>query len=287
MPRRPLFLLLVGSVLSACTGVQIEDQSLQFNQASGSIGTRLMLLNALRAAKGYPLQFSRLTSYVGQGTMDGGVNLDIPVLLNTFGSPSGARALGSPAAQRCVQDGFLATATGRPECGGGAEDPAHTGESDRLWVLSLPGLAESAGQHHSDRGRSSSSPRWPRSLRKASNAACGPDGSTKKGAERLRNVCAWLEQVKECRDATEIRASPEGDVVRVYSNNPGRHCQYTAFQAFLLALRVLPGVVFDVIPALMRTNARPNGRFQTARRRMRQKARTRPRTQQVEARSSS
>jgi hypothetical protein len=247
---RAVGLLLAAGLLSACTGVQVEDQSLQFNQASGSIGTRLMLLNALRAAKGYPLQFSRLTSYTGQGTIDGGLNLDIPVLLNTFGSPSGARALGSIRPSSAFKTGISQVQLA----------DLNVAEVQKTLHTPVRGIDYA---YYRSQGWPKTlvntilieeifiEPEMAKELEKASNAACGPGGSArKKGAERLRQVCAWLgsEQVKGCRDATEIRASPEGDVVRVYSNNPRRHCQYIAFQSFFASIRVLPGVVFDVDP---------------------------------------
>jgi hypothetical protein len=70
-PRRmklcPAWLVLVALIMPSCTRVEIEDHSLQFNQAAGSLGNRVMLLNIVRAAKGYPLQFSKLTGYTGHG----------------------------------------------------------------------------------------------------------------------------------------------------------------------------------------------------------------------------
>jgi hypothetical protein len=76
-------LLLLG--LPSCTSYEVEDHSLQFNQAVGSLGNRLLLLNAVRAAKGYPMQFSKLQTYTGQGRADGGVIVDVPFLVDTVG----------------------------------------------------------------------------------------------------------------------------------------------------------------------------------------------------------
>ncbi len=53
--------------LTACTGFEIEDHSYTFNEATESTGNRLLLLNAVRASKNYPMQFSRISSYTGQG----------------------------------------------------------------------------------------------------------------------------------------------------------------------------------------------------------------------------
>jgi hypothetical protein len=88
-------LLLFG--LPSCTSYEVEDHSLQFNQAVGSLGNRLLLLNAVRAAKGYPMQFSKLQTYTGQGRADGGTTVDVPFLIDTIGhgTLSPARLIGT------------------------------------------------------------------------------------------------------------------------------------------------------------------------------------------------
>src|SRR5262245_15913549 len=83
-----LWLALAAALLAACTRVEIEDHSLQFNQATGSLGNRVMLLNVVRAAKGYPVQFSKVTSYSGSSRLDGGLSLNIPFLTDVIGKPN-------------------------------------------------------------------------------------------------------------------------------------------------------------------------------------------------------
>jgi hypothetical protein len=69
---------LVFIVLGACVKVELEDHSLQFNEAAGSLGLRLLLLNSVRASKDYPLQFSALSSYTGTGSVAGSLSVNGP-----------------------------------------------------------------------------------------------------------------------------------------------------------------------------------------------------------------
>lgn len=85
LPVQMLILVVLVPLLISCTSYEVEDHSLQFNEAVGSLGNRLLLLNAVRAAKGYPMQFSKLQTYTGQGRADGGVSLDLPFVANTVG----------------------------------------------------------------------------------------------------------------------------------------------------------------------------------------------------------
>lgn len=81
--RRRFFLfsgLAVAAItLIACVKMEIDDHSYQFNEATGSTGLRLLLLNAVRASKDYPLQFSKINTYQGTGTVGGSISADIPV----------------------------------------------------------------------------------------------------------------------------------------------------------------------------------------------------------------
>jgi len=81
-----LCIVLLAPLISSCTRYEVEDHSFQFNQAIGSLGNRLLLLNAVRAAKGYPMQFSKLQAYTGQGRADGSLQVDIPFLLDVVGT---------------------------------------------------------------------------------------------------------------------------------------------------------------------------------------------------------
>ena len=108
--QRGLWLLLLAPLLASCTSYEVEDHSLQFNQAVGSLGNRLLLLNAVRAAKGYPMQFSKLQTYTGQGRADTGVSIDVPFVLDTVGSGplSPARLIGTARATPGLRSGVQA-----------------------------------------------------------------------------------------------------------------------------------------------------------------------------------
>jgi len=73
-------------LLSACANVQVDEHSYQFNEATGSLGLRLLLLNAVRASKDYPLQFSKISAYQGTGTMGGSVSATMPLQLLSAGN---------------------------------------------------------------------------------------------------------------------------------------------------------------------------------------------------------
>lgn len=61
-----------------CTKVEIEDHSYQFNEATGSLTQKLILLNAVRASKDYPMQFSKIATYQGVGSASGSLTAKIP-----------------------------------------------------------------------------------------------------------------------------------------------------------------------------------------------------------------
>ena len=90
---RALLVPLLAVTLSQCVRYEIEDQSLQFNQAVGTVANRLLLLNAVRAAKGYPTQFSKLATYTGQGRISGKIGAKFPFTLNHIGTGTLARAV--------------------------------------------------------------------------------------------------------------------------------------------------------------------------------------------------
>jgi hypothetical protein len=71
---------------TACTRVEIEDHSYQFNEAAGSVENRLLLLNAVRASKDYPLQLTKIASYTGAGGWNAGLS---PQLFNATGAHAG------------------------------------------------------------------------------------------------------------------------------------------------------------------------------------------------------
>lgn len=81
---RKMVVLIVIS-LGGCAGFEIEEHSIQYNQAVGSLGNRLLLLNAVRAAQDYPMQFSKLAAYTGQGRGKGSLGIEIPFGVNKVG----------------------------------------------------------------------------------------------------------------------------------------------------------------------------------------------------------
>ena len=68
-------------LLGGRASVQVDEHSYQFNEATGSLGLRLLLLNAVRASKDYPLQFSKINAYQGTGTMGASVSAAMPLQL--------------------------------------------------------------------------------------------------------------------------------------------------------------------------------------------------------------
>ena len=67
------------AVLTGCVSYQVDDHSYQFNEATGSLSLRMLLLNAVRASKDYPLQFSKIQSYQGTGTTSASVSATVPL----------------------------------------------------------------------------------------------------------------------------------------------------------------------------------------------------------------
>ncbi|MFZ1101630.1 MAG: hypothetical protein WAN86_01925, partial [Hyphomicrobiaceae bacterium] len=73
-------------LLTGCVSHQVDDHSYQFNEATGSLGMRLLLLNAVRASKDYPLQFSKISAYQGTGTTSASVSATLPLRIPGNGS---------------------------------------------------------------------------------------------------------------------------------------------------------------------------------------------------------
>jgi hypothetical protein len=74
-------------LLTGCVSHQVDDHSFQFNEATGSLGMRLLLLNAVRASKDYPLQFSKISLYQGRGAMgSASLTATMPLKLPTNGN---------------------------------------------------------------------------------------------------------------------------------------------------------------------------------------------------------
>jgi hypothetical protein len=231
-------------VLASCTSVEIEDHSLQFNQATGSLGSRIMLLNVVRSAKGYPVQYSKVTSYQGNSRTDGGVNLNIPLLFGTIGNPNQIlQGSASPSAtfKTGVQNLQLAD--------------LNTAEIQR--TLRKPVTPRDFVYYRSQG--------WPKALVNTiliEELLVQPSLITKLGAaaksscqgtggRRFPRECAWLRRQDEsraCHGSREERASPDGDIVQVFANNPRKRCQYVGFQWFFTSLRVLPAISLDFDP---------------------------------------
>jgi hypothetical protein len=240
--------MLAASLLAACTRVEIEDHSLQFNQATGSLGNRVMLLNVVRAAKGYPVQFSKVASYSGQSRLDGGVSLTIPFIADVLGKPSSIlQGTGTPSAQfktgvSSLQLADLSTAefqrTLRKKVT--AYDFAYYASQGWPKALVSTILIEELIVE----------PRLLVLLRKATAGACREGGS---GTKKHREVCQWLlsRPIQRCLDnpiVKEQRASSDGDVVLAYPNNPLKECRHENFQWFFASFRVLPGLSLDIDP---------------------------------------
>jgi hypothetical protein len=249
-----LWLAAAVLLLAGCTRVEIEDHSLQFNQATGSLANRLMLLNVVRASKGYPVQFSKVANYSGQSRIDGGLNLNIPFIGGVVGSPNTAFP-GSVGPNATVKSGVsqlqladLSTAefqrTLRRKVT--ANDFAYY--RSQGWPAALvhtllieeillePGLRDA--------------------LAAAAEKTCDPDpkiGSARRRKEKEnQQICRWLRQtIKDCAGkAVDPRASPEGDIVYAFQNDPhpDRRCHYNSFQWFFAAIRVLPAVSLEFDP---------------------------------------
>jgi hypothetical protein len=237
------FLLLAG-----CTRVEIEDHSLQFNHATGSLGNRLMLLNIVRAAKGYPVQFSKVTSYSGQSRVDGGLNLNIPFVGAIVGNPNTAFSGG------VTPNASLKTGVSQLQLA-----DLSTAEFQR--TLRKKVTVNDFAYYRSQGWPSALvhtlliedifvEPRLREKLIKAAIATCDRSGSArtegKRKTDENERLCDWLLSKRELFERErEERASPEGDIVYAYRNDPRIPRQYESFQWFFAAIRVLPAVSLD------------------------------------------
>jgi hypothetical protein len=233
---------------TACTRVEIEDHSLQFNQATGALGNRMMLLNVVRAAKGYPVQFSKVSSYSGQSRIDGGLNLNIPFIGAVIGNPNTAlQGTVTPSASlktgvSQLQLADLSTAEFQRNLRKKVSATDFAYYRSQGWPKALVNtlLIEELLLE----------PDLRRALKKASDKTCKRGGSAH---EEYRELCNWLRKTSEPKKGclernTEQRASPDGEVYYRYSNNPRRACQHETFQWFFAAIRVLPGATLDLQP---------------------------------------
>ena len=242
-----LWLLAVAaSLLGACTRAEIEDHSLQFNHATGSLGNRVMLLNVVRAAKGYPVQFSKVSSYSGQSRTDGGLNLNFPFIGAVIGSPNSAFPGGvTPNASfktgvSQLQLADLSTAEFQRNLRKKVTATDFAYYRSQGWPKALVNtiLIEELLLE----------PRLRARLIIASQKTCDEGGS---GKEKYKEVCTWLRSkiTRDClRENLDQRASPDGDVYYRYSNSPRENCRHVTFQWFFAAIRVLPGVTLDFQP---------------------------------------
>jgi len=240
MFRYRLGLVAAAMLLAACTRVELEDHSFQFNQATGSLGNRVMLLNVVRAAKGYPTQFSKVTSYSGQSRMDGGLSLNIPFVGAVIGSPNSAFPGG------VTPNASLKTGVSQLQLA-----DLNTAETQK--ALRKPVTARDFAYYRSQGWPKALvntilieqllvEPRLLAALKRAAASACATTRSRE---------CRWLlsQATEKClADAKEERASPDGDVVRVFSNNPRKRCQHESFQWVFTAIRVLPSASLDFEP---------------------------------------
>jgi hypothetical protein len=86
--KRVLLALLAAALgaLTGCVNFQVDEHSYQFNEATGSLSLRLLLLNAVRASQDYPLQFTKISSYEGSGTTGGSVSASLPLSFQGSGT---------------------------------------------------------------------------------------------------------------------------------------------------------------------------------------------------------
>jgi len=235
-----LWLAVPALLVAACTRVEIEDHSLQFNQATGSLGNRVMLLNVVRAAKGYPTQFSKVTSYSGSSRADGGLNLNIPFIGGIVGNPNTAfQGAVTPSASFKTGVSQLQMAD------------LNTAETQK--ALRKPVSARDFAYYRTQGWPKALvntilieqlmvEPRLLDALKRAAASACEASDSRE---------CRWLrsDRTERClAEAKEERASPDGDVVRVFTNNPRKQCQHESFQWFFTSIRVLPSASLDFEP---------------------------------------
>jgi hypothetical protein len=255
-PRRmklcPAWLVLVALIMPSCTRVEIEDHSLQFNQAAGSLGNRVMLLNIVRAAKGYPLQFSKLTGYTGQSRLDGGINLNLPFIANVVGNkPSSQILQGTVTPSATFKTGVqnlqladLNTAEIQQKLRQQVKARDFAYFRSQGWQKALVNTILIEELYIE--------PRLVKALREAADATCGPNGSARNSSGERAMICSWRSQaISRCGDDVKQprrRASPDGDLIAVYENDPRKYCRYAAFQWFFASIRVLEGVSLDVDP---------------------------------------
>jgi hypothetical protein len=249
---RSLWLALGALPLVSCTSVEIEDHSLQFNQATGSLGNRLLLLNTLRAAKGYPLQFSKIASYQGASRLDGGLSLSLPFIADVIGKkPTSQLLQGSLTPTGTLKSGVSQLALADLNTAE-FQRALHTGVKAHYFVyyrqqgwptalVSTVLLEEVLVE-----------PRLLAALDEASQKACRNSGK-----ERQKGHCEWLQRPKtrECvsdrRKGSEPRASHTGDLVRAFTNDPRKdwphnECRHVGFQWFFAAIRVLDGTTLSL-----------------------------------------
>lgn len=243
-------LVLAASLLTACTRVEIEDHSLQFNQAAGSLGNRMMLLNVVRAAKGYPVQFSKVTSYAGSSRLDGGVGLTIPFPIDVFGKPTTLLS-GSTTPSASFKTGVsqlqladLSTAEFQRTLRKQVTANDYVYYRSQGWPKALVNtlLIEEVLVE----------PSLLKSLSAAAEVICRRDVLEKLSDHNKRErECQWLLSHKRClldHKHLDERASPEGDVVRVFANSPREQCKHDNFQWLFTSIRVLRKVTLDINP---------------------------------------
>ena len=238
-------LVLAASLLAACTRVEIEDHSLQFNQATGSLGNRVMLLNMVRAAKGYPVQFSKVSGYQGTSRLDGGLSLKIPFIGDVIGKPNQ------------VLQGDITGPNASFKTGVSSLQLADLSTAEFQRTLRKKVTAIDFAYYRSQGWPKALvntilieelllEPNLRRTLIRASVRVCGETGS---GRRKYGDVCTWLlSTAKDCAKNEEQRASPDGDLYHRYPNDPRDRCRHVSFQWFFAAIRVLPGATLDFEP---------------------------------------
>lgn len=236
-----LCLFFVCPLLASCTSVEIEDHSLQFNQAAGSLSNRVLLLNVVRAAKGYPLQFSKLTSYQGQSRLDGGVSLNIPFIADVIGKKPPSQLLqGSATPSATFKTGVQSLALSdlnTAEIQRGLRETATANDyvyyRSQGWPKALVNtmLIEHLLIH----------PRLEEAIFAAANESCRGNRLNDVARRVCRRILPGPPRACVGKGATE-----DGELASLYTNDPQRPCEFEAFQRLFASIRVVDGVTLDI-----------------------------------------
>ena len=251
-------------MLSACIRTEISDQSLQFNQATSSVGNKLLLLNAVRASKNYPMQFSKLGSFTGSGRISGGL---------TVGGPFAIKKIGSGPLAPSLKTGTIGTAV---NIGSGISSLQLTDVSTEEAQTKLRSpVTDQDFKYHYLQGWDTRvvSTLMIESLQVPARLAeiyfrkyeekCNPTSG-----KDSKNIRCWaykrlktLDSTKEECQAGEF-SSLRGVGYMQFRNDPRNQCRFYAFQAFIEALGVSSGLL-DFNPKFKKSDEKKSSQTAT------------------------